>query len=445
MNPHTKITETYGAPPFHDDASREERAAAVRATIAEARSASVDASEREMAFLRALNRTADMSHSSALQLKSPRLTDDFSQRVAALDDDIFARGVAVDRQKLVTVGKQGFEQLLEADHVARSEQRVIGSLADLTSFASVYHAFALAGALQVSSVPQRPMKEIAAGAGKDRAAVSLIESFDDLWKSTSEPRTVRAIYRFRDLFEPLAFCHSILERLDNNDRVRSRFFCGGSGRKVALLSELLAVLKQPLTVVRLPTLTWHVVAWLAGEHAQPPVVLDLARDFFNVRAPDAEQLRFMQAALEGFVRAYDGWALWQFVGRQTRSVTPIAEQLTDLRRALARRYPRIAQFHNELKNAFYRSVGQSAIDAHQQFDAAAYRSFVDTTIHNLSTVVSAIAALTIDEKVPVVARFDDLLIFEGKAQNFLQSRLESELATAFAQANFETSISEVQP
>jgi hypothetical protein len=50
------------------------------------------------------------------------------------------------------------------------------------------------------------MKEIASESGKDREAVRSINGFHDLWKSTSEPRAVRAVHHFRSLFESLVFC-----------------------------------------------------------------------------------------------------------------------------------------------------------------------------------------------------------------------------------------------
>jgi hypothetical protein len=84
-----------------------------------------EASALELSYLRALNRSEPTPHSST-QLKEPRVSDDFAQRLTALDDEIFARGVAVDRKKLVAVGKQGFNVLLECDRVARLEHRVIG-------------------------------------------------------------------------------------------------------------------------------------------------------------------------------------------------------------------------------------------------------------------------------------------------------------------------------
>src|SRR4030095_12104569 len=196
---------------------------------------------------------------------------------------------------------------------------VIGCNADLSDWLSVENAFAITGALSASTIPRRRMKEIARGTGKDREAVSRISGFDDLWKSTSEPRAVRAVYRFRDLFESLVFCQSILECIGDDGRLHSRFFCGGRGHKVKLFADWLAVLKGQLVSVRLRNSLWSLVAWLANEQTQSPVAREIARELYGCRAPERQQVQTVEALLDAFALGYnDDWALWQFVGRGRR-------------------------------------------------------------------------------------------------------------------------------
>jgi hypothetical protein len=45
-------------------------------------------------------------------IKAPVLSDDFAARLATLDEVIMSRGVAIDRQRLVSLGKKRFAELL---------------------------------------------------------------------------------------------------------------------------------------------------------------------------------------------------------------------------------------------------------------------------------------------------------------------------------------------
>ena len=72
-----------------------------------------------------------------------------------------------------------------------------------------------------------------------------ITGFVDLWKVTSERQEViDDIYSFRDAFESLCFGQSMLERLSTDGRLRSRFLCGGKGRKVGYFPDWLTVLRR---------------------------------------------------------------------------------------------------------------------------------------------------------------------------------------------------------
>jgi len=213
---------------------------------------------------------------------------------------------------------------------------------------------------------------------------------------------------------------------------------------VRLFADWRGVLKGQLVSVKLRNALWSLVAWLANEQAQPPVVRELGRELCGCREPDRQQIRTVEALLDGFALGYSDWALWELVGRQTRSVNPLPGQLHEWRKELARRYVRIANFHaEELRPAFYRNVGANVYEAHQQFDGAAYRAFIDTTVGNLSNVLSAVVGLTIEgaSKGALLARFDDWLLLEAKPQ-FLEARIESELATAFPGARFQIAVNE---
>ena len=409
--------------------------------------AAAEASEREMAFVAALGRVPPQAPAPQ-PVKAPVLPNDFKERITELDAAVFKCGIAVDRDKLLQGGKECFAKLLESDRIARAEQRVIGCGCDLSDWPSVERCFQMVGAFELSTIPRRRTSEIAAGHGKEREAARTINGFFDLWKASAsnEPRAVRAVYEFYDRFVLLAFGKSMLERISDDGRLRSHFFCGGHGAKVKLFADWLAVLKSELVRVRLRNPLWTLVAWLADEQAQPPAVHEIASEFYGCRAPDRQQIRTVEALLDGFALGFSDWALWQFVGRRTRSVTPLATQLTDWRKALARRYPRIEQFHAELRSAFYRSVGANVYDAHTQFDAGAHRGFIQRNMRDLLSILGAVVALATDDKqARIVARFDDWLLLEGKPPKFLESRIESELATAFPASSFQIAVSEGNP
>ena len=69
---------------------------------------------------------------------------------------------------------------------------------------------------------------------------------------------------------------------------------------------------------------------------------------------------------------------------------------------------------------------------------------MDTIVGDLSNVVSAVVGLTIEgaSKGALLARFDDWLLLDGKPPKFLESRIESDLATAFPSARFQIVVNE---
>ena len=93
--------------------------------------ASSEASAREMALMRNLNYVPPKP--PAPLLRQPRLHDDHAQHVADLKQKIYERGISVDRDKLLSLGRARFARLLNLDRVARSE-RIIGTTCELSSF-----------------------------------------------------------------------------------------------------------------------------------------------------------------------------------------------------------------------------------------------------------------------------------------------------------------------
>ena len=157
-----------------------------------------EAGERDMAMVRALNPPSRTAPTEP-EVRTAILPDDFKEQFARADREIYGRGVAVDRERLLSLGKERFTRLLETDRAARSTQRTIGSKTDLTRWASVEFAFANRGLL-TATIPRRKTAEVYSGQGADREAAAQISAFDDLWKITSEPVAVRDIFAFRDEF-----------------------------------------------------------------------------------------------------------------------------------------------------------------------------------------------------------------------------------------------------
>jgi len=373
-------------------------------------------------------------------LKQPVLPRDFQVRLNALDRQIHERGVAVSRERLVSLGKEGFTDLLAKDYAARSVQRVIRSKTDLTSWPWVEYTFAMVNGL-TTSIKRRRNAEIHAGTGIDREAAGQIKGYDDLWKLNQNQQTVRDIYAFHDAFVSLVFAQSLLERVQDDGRARSSSFCGGASRKSRLFTNWFGALQGSHFTVTLSDPTWLVASWLAGEETPPPTTL--AFDLLGVRAPSKEQLAFCNAVWHGFLLGHTSWALWDYVGRATRKETAV-ETLEIWRKDLALRYPAVQKYHDELKAAFLRPVN-SAAHGHFQFDEAGYRKFVDRSVQVLLNRLSALVAMAVEETLPesVVARFENWLLCEvnsKKGRNFpkefLPEFIMEKLEAAFPDQSF---------
>lgn len=395
------------------------------------------AAREQMARDRALYGMPRQAQSEPPQLKEPSLPPDFAQRIAALDEKIMSRGVAIDRDRLQSLGEQRFEQLIETD------RKVVlhGSRTDLTKFENVQ---AVLGVFQAPAVPVRKTSEIAAGSRRELDEVRRIVNFSDLWKATSErAEEIDAVYEFRDKFESLCFGHS-LARLSKDGRVRSQFFCGGRDRrKIELFHDWRSVLDGTFTHIELSQPLWHLLSWLANEPAQMPSLLDLARDFFGVRSPSLKQLDIARAVVEGFLLDHREWSLWQHVGRETRTL--IGEgQLSAWRFKLSKRYKAITTFFDQLRAACYKDVGYG-YESHREFESVRHRAFVDRTVRELSDKLSVVLALAVEQSFPgsVLARFQNELLCKGEVKQ--RAEITAQLAKSFNGATFELLFTDVRP
>jgi hypothetical protein len=397
-----------------------------------------EAAEREMALVRAMN-PPSLRQAPAPELRAPTLPDDFAQRCAELDKKIVEHGVGIDRDRLILLGKERFQQLLEADREARIE-RGFGPHIDLSRWGSVQFAFANLGALEATAIRERTNSEILSGAGLDRGRVQSITSFEDLWKSTSMPRAVSAVYTFRGLFESLLFARSLLEQIGDDNRLHSVFFADGNPRKVLLFRDWIQTLRGPLVSVAVRQPLFTLMSWMAQEKEPAPGPGELAREFFDVRAPAKEQLRFTEALLEGFCQGLDSWDLWQFVGRLTHKA-PDLGLLEDWRRVLAQRFPGIAEFHHDIACCFYRPVGSGGLE----LDHKRHRLFIDGLVHDHLQQISFVIALAVDDALPgsLVARFQSWFLCEtAKPPQALHDKIDEALKIAFPDSTFTVEMAE---
>jgi hypothetical protein len=101
--------------------------------------------------------------------------------IDTLDERITTHGIALSRDKLVSLGRERFKELLKKDRTTRELQRVVRSHTDFSSWPSIEYAFASANAL-VTQVPKRRNADILADTGTDRDEAARISGFHDLWK-----------------------------------------------------------------------------------------------------------------------------------------------------------------------------------------------------------------------------------------------------------------------
>jgi hypothetical protein len=399
--------------------------------------ASREAARRDEALLRGLNRADARMVIREPELRQPVLGKEFFARIEALDHEIVERGVAIDRDRLVSLGRERFDELLTCDRGARTWQRIIGTRRDLTSWASVFHALAENGAMRQIPVPERKSYEQLYGINKEIDLVRQVSGFLDLWKlSCAQPQAIRAINAFRDVFKKLVFAQSMLERLSDDGRLRSRFFSGGTGARVDRFLDWRDALDGTHFVIRIENQLQAVIFWLTGETSEAPDVLDLARECFNVRAPSASQIKFAQAVFDGFLLNHKDWNLWQSVGRATQTL-PDNRLLNVCCDRFKERFQRIRLFHHEVQRCFFRTVGN-----HNELDSTAWRRFIDRSVNGLRARVSALAALAVSEHLPsaVVARFQDSLLCESEPSAQLVEIITEKLEAAFDRTAFKVEI-----
>jgi hypothetical protein len=404
-----------------------------------AATASRDIAERDAAFCRALNGPPRPRRELGLPpLRQPVLPTDFEQ-AKAIDNKILERGIAVNRDRLLSLGKERFDDLLLLDRRVRSLQRVLFN--DLTSWPSVMHSFASVGALDTGIAPRRTAEQFSAS-GEDREQAARITGFDDLWKTTAEPESVRNVLAFHDAFSKLSFGLSLLDRLSDDGRVRSRLFCGGKGLTVKLFSQWLTTLEGPHVKVTLTQPLFSLMAWLAQEPTPLIDPLEEAKSWTGKRSPSSAQIKLAQAVLDGFLLGHHSWGLWDFVGRHTRQSVDL-RSLEVWRKGLAGRYRSIARLHDDVRAFFYRPSGSHGS---YQFDVTGHRAFIDREIEKLNSGLSLLIAQAIEETFPkaIVARFDDWLLCQGKPKAAkLAEAIDDKLGTAFPSAKFQLRVEDL--
>jgi hypothetical protein len=253
---------------------------------------------------------------------------------------------------------------------------------------------------------------------------------------------VRNVYAFHDAFASLVLGQSLLGQLQSDQRVRSHFFCSGKGGdRVQYFKQWLSALDGPHFGVTLVDSLGALLVWLANEKTEPPNTEDLAKAWFNVRAPSNQQLRIAEATWHGFLLGHSGYALWAYIGNKTRAQLDV-NIVETWRAQLAKSYRAVQSFHDELRAAFYKPVSD-AHGGHFQLDEREHRRFIDTHVRWQSNRLSALVAMAIEETLPqsVVARFEDFILCEttGKMRHktTLDARIYQKLQAAFPGSSFE--------
>jgi hypothetical protein len=397
--------------------------------------ASREAAAREAAELYALSGMPTTPQRAPAELRQPTLPARFADAVDSFDAEIFARGIAVSREKILALGRKRFDELLALERAAREEQRVISITADLTSWPSVHQSFANSNALG-ADIAKRKTAAVHAGLGEDSERAAQVCGFNDLWKTVAEPRAVRSIYKFRDAFESLLFGLSMLDCIHDDGKLRSKFF--SSGKPAARFSDWLSVVEQePRVTVTLLEPIGDLVCWLAHERTPAPRPLEYAKQLFGLRAPSVDQIKVARALWRAFCLGYAStWDIWDFIGRETRVRTePHAIEIW--RDNLKQQYPAIEQFHGELRNSFYRAIGGNQFLLDQQ----AHRLFVDESIQKLCNRLSAVIAMAVEDALPqsVFARFSNsiLAVASDRHTTKIESDIDSRLEAAFPNSSFQ--------
>jgi hypothetical protein len=372
--------------------------------------ASREQGERERAYIDFLNRSS-APPAKMPRLRQPMLPGDFVKNIDNLDERIVERGVAVSRDKVLGKGRERFNELLAKDRTCRSLQRVLrGAHIDFTSWPSIKHAFAAAGAL-TTIVPRRTSSEQLSGTGADRDQARRIEGFGSLWKVSGAQPTIANIYAFRDVLESLLLGQSLLQQLSPDGRIRSYFFAGGKGERAECFRrDWLSTLQGAHFTLTLVDPLGLVITWLAGSQTPLPDFGELVGEWLNKRAPSPNDIRLVKAIWRGFLLGHREWALWDLVGKATRLCTDV-RTLEVWRQQLARNFPALSAWHDALRGCFQQNAGSGT----SRFDSTAYRAFIDQAARDLTRCVSMLLALALEEMFPgtTVARLQSWLLIDA--------------------------------
>jgi hypothetical protein len=143
---------------------------------------------------------------------------------------------------------------------------------------------------------------------------------------------------------------------------------------------------------------------------------------------------------------------WNFVGAKTRKISR-QDWLATWRNHLAKCFPVIETFHEQVRAAFWRaSGGGGAFSGYRAFETNAHRAFIDQTIGELLQCASCVVALAIEETLPhaLVARFSDSMLLARQKDSpsdrfeMLRTSISDKLAVAFDGSTFYVQIEEVR-
>ena len=403
----------------------------------------------------------------------PVVPADLAERITALTVNIYDTGIRVDQAVILAKGKELFTDLLEADC---AERQTLGFI-DLTQFAEVEHVLRERGALQPPSALVQSPREQVRGLAGEKAAALRIESFADLWRFDKH-RIVRNVLAFHNSLTRLIFGRSLL-RADEASRIRSKFWVSGLESKLLAGSNLTALFdfwrssfipeqNSSFIVVSLERPLWSLVAWLtddaelASVARDPNFTSELAREFYDQRSVDPDQIEVVEAVVESYLRGLDfnpfvgqrdqpqalsALGAWQFVGgKLQRSIDPWL--LASWRKRLIERFPRIHEWlRSFVAESMQKSYTQSDWGSEASLPALQFsfdlfrervREAIDArlvTIHRLAMLATTNA---ISEKDKLVGVLPGKLIVESPARGVVRDqliqKLHREMAQTFANA-----------
>jgi hypothetical protein len=425
------------------------------------------AASEEMARMAAINRPASRPQTPTPVPKAPALPESFGRDMAELIAQVWQRGLPFSRDELLKRGKAEFGRLLTLDAALRSEQPLFGPKTDFTSFESVSSAFKRTRT--TPSLPRPSMdQELSGQAGAYRRAVEL-SSFGDLWKlSENEPRPIRKLHQYRDVFESLLFGRSLVTALGADGRVRHRFFADPASSDPARLQSfapwrssapgrfLSVTLREPLAAI---------AAWLSGDVAlgaalgsdttEGPFIIErLATTISGLRQPPAEQLTLARGVLSAFLSGRDcvgqgqqPLSSWSVIGAAVRKPVDLG-LIKKWRSTLEAQFPRALAFWRSHAAQFYEQKGYGFNTAYA-FDAEHFEAWANALLTSRRLTLIGLTALALSEAIKrtgaaIVAILDEEIIIEvpedfrheDELTSAIHFNIERGLAAAFPGATF---------